>query len=140
MRTLSFIPAVAALVMVSACDDTQPSTAPANARAMPTLAAQANPEPPVNQGKPAPAPTGFTTVTVVESNAISNPGGGVAGQVFCPTGTTRISGGYAFIMEGNWSPPPVVTQSVPYQNGWWVRTVVVSNTGATFKVYAVCAS
>jgi hypothetical protein len=139
MRML-LLPAVAALVMVAACDNTQTTTAPTTSRAAtPTPAMQAS-APVVNQGKPAPAPTGFTTVTVVESNPITNPGGGVAGQVFCPAGTTRLSGGYAFTTEGSWSPVPAVTQSMPYGNGWWVRTIVLNNTGATFKVYAVCAS
>ena len=140
MRTLLLVPALATLVTVAACNDTQPSTAPAKARAISTPAAQSNGDAPINPARPVPTPTGFTSVTVVESSTISNPGGAVAGQVICPTGTTRISGGYGFIFEGTWSPPPVVTQSVPYGNGWWVRTIVSGNTGATFKVYAVCAS
>jgi hypothetical protein len=138
MRML-LLPAVAALFMVAACDDTQTTTAPSTNRAVPAPAMQAS-GPIVSQGKPAPDPTGFTKVTMVESNPIFNAGGGLAGQAICPAGTTLISGGYTFISEGGWSPVPAVTQNQPYGNGWWVRTVVLNNTGATFKVFAMCAS
>jgi hypothetical protein len=135
MRSLLLL----SIVALAACDDAQSTTAPANARAIPTPSAQASADAPTGQAKPL-QQGGFTTVTVVTSNEFVNPGGGVAGSVACPAGTTRISGGYAFTNEGNWSVLPAVTQNVPLANGWFVRTVNTGAVGVAFKVYVLCAS
>jgi hypothetical protein len=136
MRTLL----LSAVVLLAACDGTQPTTGPASARSTPTALAQENASDVNNQGKPA-AGAGFT-VTTVTSADIYVPGGATAGQAYCPAGSTAISGGYAFVNEGSWSALPVVTQNQPFGNGWWVRVVnsEVGHMGMTFRVYVVCAS
>ena len=138
MRTLL----LSAVVMLAACDNSQPTTAPASARSMPAALAQGNEGEPNNQGKPDAQAAGFTTVTVVTSADVYNPGGAVAGQAYCPAGRTPISGGYTFVSEGSWDALPVVTQNQPFLNGWWVRVVnaEVGHKPMSFRVHVLCAS
>jgi hypothetical protein len=139
MRTLLLLSVVATLATLTACSDEQPATAPRSTPTATVPTAQASDVAPTGQGKPA---VGFATVTIVTSNEISLPGGAIAGQAYCPAGTTRISGGYVFTNEGNLTAPPSVTQSYPIVNGWWVRAhnVMPGAYGAAFKVYVLCAS
>lgn len=140
MRTLLLLSVAAAL---TACDDAQSTTAPANTRTIATPIAHASAEAPTGQGKPAPPPTGWTTTTTVESIEVSlTPGGAVAFGAVCPAGTTVVSGGYEFFNEGNPTVPPVVTRSAAVGNSWTVRVVnrMVGAWTVAFKVYALCAS
>ena len=139
MRTLLLLSVVATL---AACADEQPATAPRSTPTATVPMAQAGVDAPTGLGKPVSGPVGFTTVTVVTSNEFSTPGGAIAGQAYCPAGTTRISGGYAFTSEGNPSAPPIVTQNQPFGNGWWVRILATlpGSYGGAFKVYVLCAS
>jgi hypothetical protein len=139
MRTLLLLSVVATLTTIAACSDEQPATAPRSTPITTVPTTQASDVAPTGQGKPA---AGFATVTIVTSNEISLPGGAIAGQAYCPAGTTRISGGYAFTSEGNLFAPPTVSQSYPIVNGWWVRAhnVMPGAYGAAFKVYVLCAS
>ena len=143
MRTLLIASILAAL---AACSDNQ-TTAPANAR---SARASGDVAPStqgviIHDGKPQPAPTGFTTVTtIVSADATVPAGGAVAQKAYCPSGTTAISGGYQMVGLGNSAAPPHVSQNMPYvgYNGWWVR-VDNSMTGAydmSFRVYVVCIS
>lgn len=141
MRTVLLLSVIAVL---AACDDAQPTTAPANARAIPTPVADMNASgAAVSQGKPAPAPSGWTKVTVVQSTeSVVLAGGATAAYASCPAGTTPISGGYVFTNEGNTAAPPSVTQSVPVADAWFVRVVdrMPGAFAAAFKSYALCAS
>ena len=139
MRTLLLLSVVATL---AACGDEQPATAPRSTPTATVPMAQAGVDAPTGQGKPVSGPVAFTTVTVVTSNEFSLPGGAIAGQAYCPAGTTRIGGGYTFTNEGNWSAPPIVTQNYPIANGWWVRVLATlpGSYGGAFKVYVLCAS
>jgi hypothetical protein len=137
MRNLLSISILAGVATLAACDDSQPTTAPAtNPRAASVPLTQVN-DGPTSQAKP-----GGTAYTVITSNEFPNSGGAVAGWAVCPTGTTRISGGYAFTNEGNWTSPVMVSQNGPLlSNGWFVRVVNGGNPNyVAFKVYAVCAS
>lgn len=143
MRTLFIVSILAAL---AACSDSQ-TTAPGSAR---SARASGDVAPStkgiiIHDGKPQPAPSGFTTVTtIVSADAAAPSGGAVAQKAYCPAGTTAISGGYEMVGLGSPTAPPHVSQNMPYvgSNGWWVR-VDNSMTGAydaSFRVYVLCIS
>jgi len=133
----SSLPLLISVLALAACEDSQSTTAPTprDGIAPPTAVAQASSGGPIAQGKPVQGPA--ITVTVVTSAEVAG-AGGMAKSIECPAGTVRTGGGYLFTNEGNWDVPPVVTQSYPTPNGWWVRAIMMS--GGAFKVYALCAS
>ena len=141
MRTVLLLSVIAVL---AACDDEQPSTAPANARAIATPTTQASVETgPVAQGKAPPPPSGWTKVTVVQGPstqvlAMST----VGAYASCPAGTTVIAGGFLFTSEGNQAAPPQVTQNVPGAGFWFVHVVnrMPGAVDAAVRSYALCAS
>jgi len=138
MRIRLLLPIAGTLATLAACDNDQPTTAPAtSARMTPAVSTQAN-DAAVSQAK---AAAGGLTVTTVTSNDIVVPSGAVAGSVACPAGTTRIGGGYAMSNEGGWE-PFMVSQNIPISNGWWVRVIKpnANPNPVVFKVYALCAS
>lgn len=139
MRALLLLSTVVAL---AACDDAQPTTAPANGRIAPVASGQTAAAISTPQARPAPN-TGFSTVTTVGSAEFTVIAGGASGgSVGCPDGTTRVSGGYALTNEGALNATPTVTQSVPLSNGWFVRVVnrLPGAMDAAFKVFVLCAS
>ena len=129
------LPLLISVLALAACEDAQSTTAPTprGGIATPTAVSQANSGGPVAQAKPVQG----LTVTIVTSAEVAG-AGGMAKSIECPAGTVRTGGGYVFTNEGDWNAPPVVTQSYPTPNGWWVRAIMMS--GGAFKVYAVCAS
>jgi len=138
MRIRLFLSIAGTLATLAACDDNQPTTAPATrARITPTPSAQVS-DGAAGQARSA---TNGLTVTIVTSNDVVVSGGAVAGSVACPAGTTRISGGYAMSSEGGWE-PFMVSQNQPFGNGWWVRVIKpnANPNPVIFKVYALCAS
>jgi len=143
MRTRLFLSIAGTLATLAACDSNQPTTAPAitapaaSVRITPTPSAQAT-DGAVGQAR---AGGNGLSVTVVNSNDVVVTGGAVAGSVACPAGTTRIGGGYAMSQEGGWE-PFMVSQNMPFGNGWWVRVIKpnANPNPVVFKVYALCAS
>jgi hypothetical protein len=138
MRTRLLLSIAGTLATLAACDNNQPTTAPAtSAHLTPAPSAQVGD---AATGQARAAGNGLT-VTVVTSSDITVPGGAVAGSVLCPAGTTRIGGGYAMSNEGGWE-PFMVSQNQPFGNGWWVRVIKpnVNPNPVVFKVYALCAS
>jgi hypothetical protein len=138
MRIRLFLSIAGTLATLAACDDNQPTTAPATSvRITPAPSAQVSD---AAAGQARSAANGLT-VTIVTSNDVVVSGGAVAGSVACPAGTTRISGGYAMSSEGGWE-PFMVSQNQPFGNGWWVRVIKpnANPNPVIFKVYALCAS
>jgi hypothetical protein len=138
MRIRLFLSIAGTLATLAACDDNQPTTAPATSvRITPAPSAQVSD---AAAGQARSAANGLT-VTIVTSNDVVVSGGAVAGSVACPAGTTRISGGYAMSNEGGWE-PFMVSQNQPFGNGWWVRVIKpnANPNPVIFKVYALCAS
>jgi hypothetical protein len=138
MRIRLFLSIAGTLATLAACDDNQPTTAPATSvRITPAPSAQVS-DGAVGQARSA---ASGLTVTIVTSNDVVVSGGAVAGSVACPAGTTRISGGYAMSNEGGWE-PFMVSQNQPFGNGWWVRVIKpnANPNPVIFKVYALCAS
>jgi hypothetical protein len=138
MRIRLLLSIAGTLATLAACDDNQPTTAPASsARITPALSAEVS-DGAVSQAK---AAGNGLTVTIVTSNDVILTGGAVAGSIACPAGTTRTGGGYAMSQEGGWE-PFMVSQNQPFGNGWWVRVIKpnANPNPIVFKVYALCAS
>ena len=138
MRNRLLLSIAGTLATLAACDDNQPTTAPAtSARITPAPSAQVS-DAAVSQAR---AAGGNLNITVVTSNDVVVTGGAVAGSIACPAGTTRTGGGYAMSQEGGWE-PFMVSQNQPYGNGWWVRVIKpnANPSPVVFKVYALCAS
>ena len=134
MRTVLFLSVLA----IAACGDgQQPTTAPANTRAIAGPAAQANDAAvPAAQAKPARFTVATSAWFTVSAGFVTNK------SISCPTGTTPVGGGFNFSNMGNWTAPPTVIVSAATQDGWFVKVMnaMPGAADATFEVQAICAS